>query len=65
MVCAAQPRLPSIGAGAAKGFGVKDMDGLAWEWTLDFGTYAIAPDGALCRYFSSSARVGTRPLGVR
>jgi formylglycine-generating enzyme len=39
-------RLPAIGGGAANGFGVKDMVGLVWEWTLDFDAYAIASDGA-------------------
>ena len=32
-------RPPAIG-GPANGFGVKDLVGLVWEWTLDFDAYA-------------------------
>ena len=37
-------RLPAIGGGPANGFGVKDMVGLVWEWTLDFDAYTITPE---------------------
>ncbi len=37
-------RPPAIG-GPANGFGVKDLVGLVWEWTLDFDAYAT--DSAL------------------
>jgi formylglycine-generating enzyme required for sulfatase activity len=37
-------RPPAIGGRAANGFGVKDLIGLAWDWTLDFDAYAITPE---------------------
>ncbi len=37
-------RLPAIGEGSANGFGVKDMVGVVWEWTLDFDAYATTSD---------------------
>ena len=37
-------RPPAIGAGSANGFGLKDMVGLVWEWTLDFDAYATAAE---------------------
>ena len=33
-------------AGPGNGFGLRDLVGLVWEWTLDFDAYAIAADGA-------------------
>src|SRR5208337_1969744 len=36
-------RPPAIG-GPANGFGVRDMVGLVWEWTLDFAAYATAAE---------------------
>ena len=39
-------RPDAIGGGPANGFGVRDMVGVVWEWTLDFDAYAIAADGA-------------------
>jgi sulfatase modifying factor 1 len=37
-------RPPAIGGGSANGFGVKDMVGVVWEWTLDFDAYATTPE---------------------
>ena len=37
-------RPPAIGGGPANGFGLKDMVGLVWEWTLDFDAYATAAE---------------------
>ncbi len=37
-------RLPAIGAGRANGFGLSDMVGLIWEWTLDFNAYATSAE---------------------
>jgi formylglycine-generating enzyme len=41
-----ETRPAAVGAGAANGFGLRDLVGLVWEWTLDFDAYAIASDGA-------------------
>jgi len=37
-------RLSPIGGVPANGFGVKDMVGLVWEWTLDFSAYTITAE---------------------
>lgn len=37
-------RLPAIGAGSANGFGVRDLVGLVWEWTLDFNAFSVAAE---------------------
>jgi sulfatase modifying factor 1 len=37
-------RLPASGEGSANGFGVKDMVGLVWEWTLDFDAFATTQE---------------------
>ena len=34
---------PPVG-GPANGFGVRDMVGLVWEWTLDFAAYATTAE---------------------
>ena len=39
-------RPATVGSGPANGFGLRDMVGLVWEWTLDFDAYAISADGA-------------------
>jgi formylglycine-generating enzyme required for sulfatase activity len=56
-------RLPAIGAESANGFGVKDMVGLVWEWTLDFEAYAITsesrdPNGKDSASFCGGAAAG-------
>ena len=34
----------AIGAGAPNGFGIRDLVGLVWEWTLDFDAFATAAE---------------------
>lgn len=56
-------RPPAIGGGPANGFGVKDLVGLVWEWTLDFDAYAITaesqdPNGKDSASFCGGAAVG-------
>ncbi len=34
----------AIGAGAPNGFGVRDLVGFVWEWTLDFDAFATAAE---------------------
>jgi formylglycine-generating enzyme len=38
------PRLPAIGESKDNGFGVRDMVGLVWEWTLDFDAFTTAAE---------------------
>jgi formylglycine-generating enzyme required for sulfatase activity len=38
------PRPGPIGSSPANGFGLVDMVGLVWEWTLDFNAYAITAE---------------------
>ena len=43
----AQPnsaRLPTISTGKPNGFGLRDLVGLVWEWTLDFDAYSVAAE---------------------
>jgi formylglycine-generating enzyme len=51
-------RPPAIGEGAANGFGVKDMVGFVWEWTLDFDAYATTDSAFFC---SGAAARATDP----
>lgn len=37
-------RLPSVDSGRANFWGVKDLHGLVWEWTLDFNTAMVTGD---------------------
>ena len=37
-------RLPAIGSGHPNGFGLRDMVGLVWEWTLDYGAFATTAE---------------------
>ncbi|MDE3177935.1 MAG: SUMF1/EgtB/PvdO family nonheme iron enzyme, partial [Pseudomonadota bacterium] len=37
-------RTGPVGRQAANGYGVRDMVGLVWEWTLDFDAYATAAE---------------------
>ena len=53
---------PSVG-GPANGFGVRDLVGLVWEWTLDFGAYATTaesrdPNGKDSAQFCGGAAAG-------
>lgn len=57
-------RLPAIGGGSANGFGVKDMVGLVWEWTLDFNAYAITADSRDPNGKDSASFCGGAAVGV-
>jgi formylglycine-generating enzyme required for sulfatase activity len=35
---------PAVGGGPANGFGLRDMVGLVWEWSLDFNAYATTAE---------------------
>lgn len=45
--------LPAVGQGAANAWGVQDLHGLVWEWTLDFNSALVSgesrADGSLDR----------------
>ena len=52
-----------VGAGAASGFGLKDMVGLIWEWTLDFDAFSVSaesrdPNGKDSAQFCGGAAAG-------
>lgn len=38
------PRLPPVGSTGRNGYGIYDLVGLIWEWTLDFNAFASADD---------------------
>ena len=57
-------RLPAVGGESANGFGVKDMVGLVWEWTLDFGAYAITPESRDPNGKDSASFCGGAAAGV-
>ncbi|MEW6303798.1 MAG: formylglycine-generating enzyme family protein [Verrucomicrobiota bacterium] len=40
----APEKLPSVGAGRANYYGVRDLHGLVWEWVLDFNTALVTGD---------------------
>jgi formylglycine-generating enzyme required for sulfatase activity len=60
-------RLPIAGSGAANVYGVRDLHGSAWEWTLDFNSVVVADDSRVSgsgqdardhRLFCASAAIG-------
>ena len=56
-------RAGPVGTGAPNGFGVKDMVGLIWEWTLDFDAYSVSaesrdPNGKDSAQFCGGAAAG-------
>jgi formylglycine-generating enzyme len=55
-----EARLPKVGAWPANGFGVRDLVGLVWEWTLDFGADAtsLESQGQNAAQFCGGAATG-------
>jgi sulfatase modifying factor 1 len=58
-------RPSAVGAGQPNGFGVGDMVGLVWEWTLDFDAFATTaesrdPNGKDSAEFCGGAAAGVR-----
>jgi formylglycine-generating enzyme required for sulfatase activity len=65
----AEPNGPRPGAvgGLANGYGVRDLVGLVWEWTLDFDAYAMTaesrdPNGKDGAQFCGGAAAGVADL---
>ena len=56
-------RPPAIG-GPANGFGVRDMVGLVWEWTLDFDAYAMTAESRDANGKDSASFCGGAATGV-
>ena len=57
-------RLPAVGAGHPNGFGVRDMVGLIWEWTLDYDAYATTAESRDPNGGDSAAFCGGSAAGV-
>jgi formylglycine-generating enzyme required for sulfatase activity len=57
-------RLPAVGAGRLSGFGVRDMVGLIWEWTLDYDAYSATAESRDPNGKDSAAFCGGASAGV-
>ncbi len=57
-------RPPAVGAGHPNGFGVRDMVGLIWEWTLDYDAYATTAESRDPNGGDSAAFCGGSAAGV-
>jgi formylglycine-generating enzyme len=57
-------RLPAVGVSAANGYGIKDMIGLVWEWTLDFDAYSASAESRDPNGKDSAAFCGGAAAGV-
>ncbi|WP_041368742.1 formylglycine-generating enzyme family protein [Methylocella silvestris] len=58
-------QLPAIGRGKPNGFGVRDLVGLVWEWTLDANSFISRPELRDPSGKDSAAFCGNGATGVR
>jgi sulfatase modifying factor 1 len=54
----------AVGKGVPNGYGLKDMVGLVWEWTLDFNAFAASAESRDPNGKSSAAFCGGAAAGV-
>ncbi len=57
-------RPAAVGAGPANGYGMRDLVGLVWEWTLDFDAYATTGESRDPNGKDSAAFCGGAAAGV-
>lgn len=58
------PAHPAAVGGPANGYGLRDMVGLVWEWTLDFNAYATTAESRSSDGKDSAAFCGGAAAGV-
>ena len=57
--------LPAVGRGKPNGFGVRDLVGLVWEWTLDANSFISGPELRNPSGKDAAAFCGNGATGVR